>query len=81
MKCYKHNDRNIQGICVTCGKMYCDECIVEVNGKYQCKECISNQKQGIKEEGPRTSKDNFIDFGVFCCVMVAMVILFPMFLY
>lgn len=49
MNCTIHNDREAAGICVNCGKPYCDECLVEVNGKMYCKKCIAEIAQGQPE--------------------------------
>jgi hypothetical protein len=37
MKCANHSERDAQGACVYCGKLFCQECLVEANGKYYCK--------------------------------------------
>ena len=41
MTCYVHSDQPAAGICVLCGKPICAACIVDVEGKNQCKACVS----------------------------------------
>jgi len=40
MKCYVHPEKEAIGTCVGCGKAICDNCKMEVEGKYYCKNCI-----------------------------------------
>jgi hypothetical protein len=41
MNCYIHPDREAVGTCTSCGRPICQECVVEVQGKYVCRECLS----------------------------------------
>lgn len=43
ISCQKHPDREAAGMCVTCGKPFCQECLVELNNKYFCKSCLSEK--------------------------------------
>lgn len=38
MKCYNHHDRDAFGICKSCGKGLCLECLQEENGTVFCKD-------------------------------------------
>lgn len=38
MKCYNHHDRDAFGICKSCGKGLCLECLKEENGVILCKD-------------------------------------------
>lgn len=54
MNCYNHIDREANGACVYCGKFYCEECLVNLNGKNYCKAHIEivinlNNKENGKE--------------------------------
>lgn len=40
MNCYNHIDREANGTCVYCGKFYCEECLVNIQGKNYCKEHV-----------------------------------------
>lgn len=40
MYCVNHADKPAAGVCVSCGKFFCDDCLVEANGKNYCKTCI-----------------------------------------
>ena len=40
MNCYYHNDKKVVAACIECGRLICDECKVNINGKAVCKTCI-----------------------------------------
>lgn len=42
MNCAIHQDREASGACTYCGKLFCNDCLVEVNGRYFCREHVSN---------------------------------------
>ena len=42
MKCTNHPERDAEGMCVYCGKPFCKDCLIEVKGKFYCKDDISN---------------------------------------
>lgn len=42
MKCTIHENEEATGVCVYCGKFFCSDCLVKVNGKLYCKEDINN---------------------------------------
>jgi TM2 domain-containing membrane protein YozV len=50
MKCVNHPDKDIAGACVYCGKLFCSECLIEVNGKMFCKNDIGNVVKEAKEQ-------------------------------
>lgn len=50
MKCANHPEIDAQGACVYCGKLYCKECLVEVNGRMYCKADIGHVLREAKEE-------------------------------
>lgn len=41
MNCTNHPEKEANGACVYCGKFFCSECLVEVNGKNYCRDCVS----------------------------------------
>lgn len=41
MKCYTHTEIDAVGSCSNCGKMICDQCAVEVQGKLKCRDCLA----------------------------------------
>ena len=43
ISCSNHSDREATGMCVDCGKPFCAECLVEVDGKMHCKSCVATQ--------------------------------------
>lgn len=50
MKCFNHSDKDAQGACVYCGKLFCEDCLVDVNGKMYCKADLGNVVKEAKEE-------------------------------
>lgn len=53
MNCQTHPEKEAAGTCVYCGKFFCADCLVDVNGKNYCKEHVSNafneQKQAAQQ--------------------------------
>lgn len=43
MKCISHNEKEAMGVCVQCGKPFCEECLILEEGKYLC---IEHRKMG-----------------------------------
>ena len=41
MKCANHPDRDVAGACIYCGNFFCQECLVEIEGKYFCRPDIA----------------------------------------
>ena len=52
MTCYVHSDQPAAGICVSCGKPICAACIIEVDGKNQCKTCVGKVVSVSKIKSP-----------------------------
>lgn len=48
MKCINHNEKEALGVCVICGKPFCEECLVLEDGKYYCLEHRASNKKNIK---------------------------------
>jgi|BioPla2DNA2_1021312.scaffolds.fasta_scaffold22183_2 TM2 domain-containing membrane protein YozV len=42
MKCSIHENDEATGTCVYCGKFFCSECLVQINGKQYCKSDVTN---------------------------------------
>lgn len=42
MNCENHEEREATGSCVECGKLFCDDCIILVDNKRYCKDCVSD---------------------------------------
>jgi hypothetical protein len=42
MNCSKHLQNEANGVCIYCGKFFCDDCLIEVKGKMYCKDDIGN---------------------------------------
>lgn len=41
MNCTKHPEKEAQGNCVYCGKSYCADCLVDVDGRNYCRDHVS----------------------------------------
>lgn len=56
MKCYTHTDVEALGACSYCGKMICDQCAVEVQGKLKCRDCLAvGTTDTPREHDPNTA--------------------------
>lgn len=42
MNCTIHLEKEASGACVHCGKFFCSDCLVDINGKNYCREHVSN---------------------------------------
>lgn len=62
MKCYNHSETDAQGACVYCGRLFCNECLVEANDKMYCKADIGKVLKEAKEEAAasKASSPNII---------------------
>lgn len=50
MKCINHPEREVDGACVYCGKLFCSDCLVEADGKLYCKSDVGKALKEAKEE-------------------------------
>lgn len=50
MQCYNHSEKEAAGACVYCGKLFCADCLIDVNGKYYCKADIGNVVNEAKQQ-------------------------------
>lgn len=41
MNCQKHPEKEAAGTCTYCGKFFCADCLVEVNGRNYCRDHVS----------------------------------------
>ncbi|GHV41094.1 hypothetical protein FACS189490_07320 [Clostridia bacterium] len=60
MHCSIHEQYEAAGMCVVCGKPFCEGCLVEVNGKLYCKEHV---KVLINGEEPRHHEHSRVENG------------------
>lgn len=49
MNCTKHPDREASGICIHCGKFFCSDCLIVLDGKNYCRNCLSELFTEMKE--------------------------------
>ncbi|MFZ5815723.1 MAG: hypothetical protein ACOY93_10535 [Bacillota bacterium] len=45
MNCAYHHDREVRGICSSCGRPICEDCLVDLNGQPYCKPCLITRVQ------------------------------------
>lgn len=50
LKCINHPEREVDGACVYCGKLFCSDCLVEADGKLYCKSDVGKALKEAKEE-------------------------------
>jgi len=57
MNCYYHPENESVGVCTSCGKLLCSECVVEVQGKQVCRDCLSHgtAAMGDSDKDPNTA--------------------------
>ena len=58
MNCTKHSEKEAQGTCVYCGKFFCEDCLVEVEGKNYCRDCVS---KAFEEKGKNDTQNIVIN--------------------
>lgn len=54
MKCTNHPEIEADGMCVYCGKPFCKDCLIEVKGKFYCKDDIGNVIDDAKSSSSAT---------------------------
>ncbi len=60
MKCYIHPKVDAVGTCVSCHKAICNDCVVEVEGKFFCRECLASGKSKPHQIGDYDPNTAFI---------------------
>ena len=50
MKCAIHPEKTASGSCVYCGKLHCENCLVEVNSRNFCRLCLKSGKASLEEK-------------------------------
>lgn len=75
MKCFNHHDRDAFGICKSCGKALCLECMTIENGKVLCKDNPECHRGGCHRHN-HNSQDELIkgvNIGYYAGVLFAIV--------
>jgi len=62
MNCAYHYDREVRGICSSCGRPICEDCLVDLNGQPFCKNCLISRVQR-----PSREINGFIRFVLSIC--------------
>jgi len=55
MNCTTHPEIEAQGTCTYCGKPFCSECLIEVDGKMVCKSDVTRMYQDAKSASQTAS--------------------------
>lgn len=50
MQCTNHAQMEAAGYCVYCGKPFCNDCLVEVDGRMYCRTHITNAMQDARQQ-------------------------------
>lgn len=61
MNCQNHIENEATGTCVYCGKFFCSDCLVEINGKNYCRTHVSNvfnEQKETNQQGPSININN-----------------------
>ena len=57
MQCTKHPEKEATGTCTYCGKFFCEDCLVDINGRNYCREHVS---AAIEEQKTATANPSII---------------------
>ena len=68
MHCCNHTQKEAQGACAYCGRLFCDDCLTMIDGRYYCKEHVQTvfdeQRRAKAEAEARVlTAPNPADFG------------------
>lgn len=59
MNCKYHNNIKATNTCNVCGEWICENCVLEINGRIYCKDCLKNQvKNGSFNQSKTYSYEN-----------------------
>lgn len=54
MKCTTHPEASATGMCTYCGKPFCNDCLVEVDGKMVCRNDVTRLLQDAQKEAEKS---------------------------
>lgn len=57
MQCTNHGQAEACGICIYCGKFFCNECLVEIEGRFYCKEHVMQLVSDIRKQSEYKEKN------------------------
>lgn len=57
MNCTNHPEKEATGTCVYCGKFFCSDCLVDVNGKNYCREHVG---KAVDAQAASTQQPNIV---------------------
>lgn len=50
MNCSLHSGKEATGVCVLCGKFYCADCLIEIEGRMYCKNDVGKLVQSSQDK-------------------------------
>jgi hypothetical protein len=56
MNCKNHKEVKASGTCVNCGSLFCEDCLINMEGKNYCKSCIT--KNYVNNQSVNNSESN-----------------------
>ena len=68
MHCTNHPDVEAAGICVYCGRPFCQNCLVNIDGQMVCKDDVSKIVQNLRGGSEHTSAYQFNQSNSYCQV-------------
>lgn len=61
MSCYYHENNDAEYTCCSCGKLICEDCAIEIDGRMFCKACVVDIVKGKKHANNRNSYNKKLD--------------------
>jgi len=57
VNCIKHPEKEVSGTCTYCGKFFCEDCLVDINGRNYCRDHVG---AAVKEQAVTVQQPNII---------------------
>lgn len=61
--CVNHPDKEVHGACTYCGKFFCKDCLVDVDGKSVCKDDVTKVYQEAKTQQQQPTPAVYMNAG------------------
>jgi hypothetical protein len=62
MNCSNHPNKEAKAICVSCGKLFCSDCLIVVDRKNYCKNCLKDKMEQKTSSIPYQQQQQSNDF-------------------
>jgi hypothetical protein len=60
MNCTNHSDKEAAGACTYCGRLFCPDCLVDVNGRNYCREHVAHAFPDTSTQSAQQNQPNII---------------------